>query len=222
VSSTQDEARLRFEDRPVLVTAAVQTAGRGRSGRHWENAARALAASLALVPPFPRAAWPTIPLTAGLAARSVLGESLGLKWPNDVVDAAGNKVAGLLVESDHELVVIGIGVNLWWPDPPAGAAAVFGTDPGPGSGAVIAERWAADLIGRLSDGAGWGHAEYRAACVTIGSDVTWEPAGSGRAVDVDATGRLVVERAGGRTALGSGEVRMVRTATLPPASEEQV
>lgn len=221
MSSTQDEARRRFTGDPLLVVATSQTAGRGRWGRTWENAPRSLAASLAFRPARAQADWPTIPLVAGLAARSVLGAGLRLKWPNDVVDTAGRKLAGLLVESDPSVVVVGLGVNLWWPDPPPGVGAVFDEDPGGASAVLLAGQWAGELLARLGgDADGWGRVEYREACSTLGTDVSWEPGGSGRAVDVDEHGGLVVDTPGGRVVITTGEVRTVRTATLPPASEE--
>ena len=223
VSSTQDEARRRFDGRPLLVIAASQSEGRGRQGRRWDNAPRAVAASLALLPAVPQAAWPTIPLTAGLSARRVMDDRLRLKWPNDVVDASGRKLAGLLVESDPSLLVVGLGVNLWWPGPPDGVTALYDEDPGPAAGADLAERWARDLLARLSGTPGaWDRREYLSVSSTIGCDVTWEPDGSGRAVDVDPRGGLIVETAAGIVVIGAGGVRTVRTATLPPANEERL
>ncbi|HEU4894312.1 MAG TPA: biotin--[acetyl-CoA-carboxylase] ligase, partial [Acidimicrobiia bacterium] len=47
VPSTQDVARERLAELPVLVLASGQSQGRGRSGSSWLTADRALAASLA-------------------------------------------------------------------------------------------------------------------------------------------------------------------------------
>jgi biotin-(acetyl-CoA carboxylase) ligase len=52
--------------------------------------------------------------------------------------------------------------------------------------------------------------EYAAACATLGSEVTWEPAGRGRPVAVQEDGGLVVETTGGRRVLYAGEVHTVR------------
>jgi len=215
VASTQDLAYEAFAGGtgPVLVVAERQTAGRGRSGNPWWEAPRAMYASLAVgfagnAPP------PTLPLTMGLAVRDALRDELavdaGLAWPNDLVTEEG-KVGGILVEAHGNVAVCGCGVNLWWPEPPAGAAAVRATDPGPAVAGTLAAAWASRLLDRMAvRDAAWGRAEYRAACVTVGQEITWEPAGEGRAVDLASDGGLVIETASGTVTLRSGAVRMVR------------
>ena len=217
VASTQDEARRRFTGRPCLVTAALQDVGRGRSGAEWLNATRALAVSLAFETWWPLDRVPLTTLVAGLSARRVLGERMRLKWPNDVVDEAGEKVAGLLAERTDELLVVGMGVNLYWPDAPAGMGALRRDDPGPGAGPELAIAWAEDLLARLVAGPdAFVPAEYEQACATIGATVTWDGGGPSPAVGIDSTGGLIVDDgAGGRQVLRSGRVRQVRTTTLP-------
>lgn len=208
-SSTQDDARRLFTGEPVLVTAASQAAGRGRSGAKWVDADRSLAASLAFRARWPAENWGLIPLVAGLAAIDALGD-LRLKWPNDVVRGS-EKVAGILSESDGEAVVVGLGVNLWWPGPVRGAGALWGEDRGAGAARLLASAWAAHLLGRLAaDPVDWGREEYLTRCSTIGEEIAWEPTGVGRAVGVDDQGRLQVETTNGRIALDSGAVRLVR------------
>ncbi len=211
IPSTQDEAVANAQDAPVLVVAARQTAGRGRSGSRWENAPRALAASLAVRP----LGWespqlPRLSLMAALSARSVLGGAIACKWPNDLVKGDG-KVAGLLLEAVGDLVVIGLGVNVWWPDPPPRFAGLLDDDPGPERGPDLARRWCEDLLIRLEQGPDrWGREEYRRACRTIGRSIRWKPEGSGVAVDVDEDGHLVVETGSGRVSLSSGAVWEIR------------
>jgi BirA family biotin operon repressor/biotin-[acetyl-CoA-carboxylase] ligase len=205
VTSTQDEARARPQ--PVLVVAARQSAGRGRSGRLWWNAPRALAASFRWTPLWPVETWSQITLVAGLAAHGVFDCSL--KWPNDLV-MGGRKVGGILTETDGSSVVCGLGVNLWWPEPPERSGAVFESDPGPDAALGLATRWVDELLRRLDEGPErWGIDEYRATCTTIGKAVTWSPGGAGRAVGVDELGRLVVSVGGSLVALSSGEVHLV-------------
>lgn len=214
VASTQDEARVRFDGRPCLVTAQVQTAGRGRGGASWANADRALAASLALTLDWPTNRASLVPLVAGLEARAVLGPDLRLKWPNDVVTQDGSKVAGLLVEHADHLVVIGLGVNLFWSEPVAGAGAVYEADPGVAAARRAGEAWAHATLNALDRGPGnWNRAGYLAVSATIGRTVTWEGGGPARAIDIAEDGGLVVEN-GGRRVLRSGRVHTVRPATL--------
>lgn len=215
--STQDEARARFSGTPILVTAASQTAGRGRSGASWENASRALAASVAFAPGWPDTAIARITLVAGLAALEVVGGGFGLKWPNDLT-GDGGKAGGILTERFGDVVVVGLGVNLWWPDAPEGRMAVHDSDPGPAAGPDLGTRWATSLLGRVARGpAAWGRDEYRRVCLTIGHEITWEPGGRGVAVDVATDGGLVVATATGREVLSSGAVTAVRPTAEPPS-----
>jgi len=211
IRSTQDEAIARAQQAPVLVVAARQSAGRGRFGRRWETAPRAMAASLAVRPSgWQTAEFSRLSLVAALAGRSALGEGVACKWPNDLV-REDSKLAGLLLEASSDLVVIGLGVNLWWPHPPAGFGSLFETDPGPDAAVDLAARWCDELLARIEGGPeDWGREEYRRVCQTIGRAIQWQPDGAGVARDVDGAGRLVVETGLGDIRLSSGEVWEVR------------
>lgn len=205
VPSTQDVARDKLEELPLLVVAAKQTEGRGRSGADWLTADRALAASLA----FQYADGEERPLSlmAGVAAVRAT-ERTSLKWPNDVM-LGDAKVGGILVERSGDVTVIGVGLNLWWPSAPEGMGALFDEDPGEEAHAEIGALWGAELMEAIDD-AGWPIDDYRDVCDTIGRDITWEPDGSGRAVDVAPDGALLVETSHGIESLHSGAVRHVR------------
>jgi BirA family biotin operon repressor/biotin-[acetyl-CoA-carboxylase] ligase len=212
VTSTQDVALRDFAGEPLLVVAARQNAGRGRQGRSWISAPRALAASLAVRPSWPAQQWTTIPLVAGLAAADVLGPSVGLKWPNDLV-LDGRKLGGILVEGANALIVAGLGVNLWWPDPPDSMTAAHDVDPGPDRLVGVARDWVARLLERLASAPEqWGRTEYLARCVTIGEEITWSPRGQGTAIDVDQAGALVVETSLGLERLVAGDIDHIRRA----------
>lgn len=210
VGSTQDEASQRFAGDPVLVTATGQDAGRGRSGATWIDADRALAASLAFTSSWPIQRRPVITLVAGLAALDILPDTVALKWPNDLV-VGDAKAGGILTESADGLVVVGLGLNVAWNEPPAGMVGLHRSDPGVEHAHRVAERWAEALLHRLEAGPDrWGREAYLARCVTVGRMVSWEPAGRGRAVDVTDDGALVVEDDGRTQALHSGVVREIR------------
>ena len=92
----------------TLVTAGVQTAGRGRQGRTWvAPVGSSLLLSLVL-----RDTDLLLPLRAGLAVADLAGPDALVKWPNDVL-LGGRKVAGVLVEARPQegWAVLGIGVN---------------------------------------------------------------------------------------------------------------
>lgn len=113
----------------ALAIAEMQTAGRGRRGRHWEApAGTGVWMSLLLRPPIMPAAAPALTLLAGLAAAEALEEVTGLpmeiKWPNDIL-CNGKKLVGILMEMDCEMqevhfIVLGIGVNVNIPEFPEG------------------------------------------------------------------------------------------------------
>lgn len=128
IGSTNDRAREALGQPGgdgLAVVADLQMAGRGRRGRTWISPAGAnLLVSVAFRPAVaPRLAG-LLGVAAALAVRDACapfapGAGLAIRWPNDVVDRDGRKVAGLLVETaleGEELVeaVIGMGINVNW------------------------------------------------------------------------------------------------------------
>lgn len=128
IVSTNDRARGALAEpggEGLAVVADLQTAGRGRRGRTWISPAGAnLLFSIAWRPTIaPRLAG-LLGSSAALAARDACASlvpdaGLAIRWPNDVVDRDGRKVAGLLVETALESgelaeAVIGIGINVNW------------------------------------------------------------------------------------------------------------
>ncbi|MBI5156526.1 MAG: biotin--[acetyl-CoA-carboxylase] ligase [Acidimicrobiia bacterium] len=210
VDSTQDEARQRYSGTPLVVIAGAQRRGRGRTGATWESAPRALAVSLAWSPHWPVSAVARLTLVAGLAALDVIGGDGGLKWPNDVM-IGGAKAGGILTERYGDTVITGLGLNLYWPDPPPGFGALTTADPGADAARHLGERWAERLLQRAASGPdGWGRAEYLARCVTIGEEIAWDPDGRGTATGIASDGGLVVMTSAGEVVLESGAVRTVR------------
>src|SRR5262249_5320177 len=104
-------------DRSVLA-AEHQTAGRGRFDRSWTSPPRAgLTFSVLLRPAVPAPLWGWLPLLAGLALRGALPATAhvptSLKWPNDLLATQdGRKLAGILVQTSGDAVVVGMGVNV--------------------------------------------------------------------------------------------------------------
>lgn len=106
---------------PIWIMAQTQTAGRGRRARPWDSPRGNLYASLCLHPSDPPAQMALRSFAAALALRDALiaagvaGNTITLKWPNDVL-ISGRKVAGILLESSPRgalaCLAIGFGVNL--------------------------------------------------------------------------------------------------------------
>ena len=117
LDSTNEEARRRAlagETGPLWITAARQTAGRGRRGRIWQSAESNLFASLLIQPKRAKAQWAQLSFAAAIATADMAAKfapDIAVKWPNDVL-AGGGKLAGILLETAGEGLVIGIGVNL--------------------------------------------------------------------------------------------------------------
>lgn len=214
----------------TVLVGEHQSAGRGRLGRSWAAPPRsALTFSVLLrPPPATRARWGWLPLLAGAAVASAVREATGvdpaLKWPNDVL-VGERKLAGVLAQVAGEAVVVGIGLNVSLrteelPVPTATSLALAGastTDRDTVLRAVLRR------LGR--DYRSWrehdGEADtcglrptYLSLCTTLGRDVTVHlPDGeslTGRALDVDAEGRLVVETGSGARSFAAGDVVHVR------------
>ena len=214
-TSTNDRARaLAAAGAPhgTLVTAAAQTAGRGRQGRRWSAPpGRALLMSVVLRDP-----RRLLPLAAGVAVADAVGADARIKWPNDV-QLGGRKLAGILAEGRpyEGWAVLGVGLNVAvraadLPVELRDTAATLGLEPADVEPVLAGVLTALDRALALDDAAlldAW-----RARDALLGREIAWA-SGRGRALGVDAGGRLVVELAGGeRTALEAGEVHL-----RPPA-----
>ncbi len=223
----------------TVVTAAEQTAGRGRQGRTWTApAGKALLYSAVVRPLDERHLM--LPLAVPLAVCATAEElrpgiECGVKWPNDI-QISGRKLAGILVEARPQdgWAVIGIGLNLsispeeFPPDLRATAVSIF--DPGLGgqgesrrslpavaqTGLPLTPLAATAALNRHL--AHWVDAEpdkvlaaWRERDALKGREVAWD-GGSGVADGVDDRGYLLVLTPGdGRVAIGAGEVHLTRS-----------
>jgi BirA family transcriptional regulator, biotin operon repressor / biotin---[acetyl-CoA-carboxylase] ligase len=239
IGSTNDRARQLLAEPDgdgSVVVADEQTAGRGRLGRTWQSPpGRNLYVSVGLVPAVDAAdAW-----RLGLATALAVADAcetvahVALKWPNDIVAPDdGRKVGGLLVETivEGERVrgaILGIGINVSWgrAEMPAeldGLATSLADLAGaPVDRDALLERLLERLESEVANAeSGASPLErYRARCATLRTVVEVETAGgllSGRAIDLDPTGALVVEDgAGRRHVVTGGEVSRVRPAEVP-------
>jgi BirA family biotin operon repressor/biotin-[acetyl-CoA-carboxylase] ligase len=217
-TSTNDRARaLAAAGAPhgTLVTAAAQTAGRGRQGRTWSAPpGRALLCSLVLRD---AAAAPFLPLVAAVAVAEACGPAARIKWPNDVL-LDGRKVAGILAEGRPQegWAVLGIGVNVAV-DPADLPAELRATAATLGRAPAGVEPFLVDLLAALEAALSLPASAvldaWRARDALRGHEVRWA-GGRGTAAGLDGAGRLVVRLpGGGRTELDAGEVHLVAAAS---------
>ena len=227
-----EEARAGAEEGVVFV-ADHQTAGRGRLDRTWQAPpGSSLLVSVLLRPGMaPERAHATTAV-AGIAASDAVDEIAGfrplLKWPNDLVHD-DRKLGGILAEAIIEggevrAVVIGMGLNVNWPELPeelAGTATacnlVVGHDV---DRTALLHRFLERLRERylaLRAPGGWRGVlvDERRLSATLGRDVRVDLPGDrvveGRARDLTEDGNLLVETRDGEVARVSvGDVVHVR------------
>jgi BirA family biotin operon repressor/biotin-[acetyl-CoA-carboxylase] ligase len=191
----------------TLVTAAEQSAGRGRQGRTWTApAGRALLCSVVV-----RRPPPLLSLLAGVATAEAVGTQARLKWPNDV-HVNGRKVAGILVEGRPQegWAIVGVGINVAvrpeeFPPELADSAGTLGL--GPEAIEPLLARLLSALARWLAAPADEMLAAVRARDALLGQTITWA-GGTARGAGIDARGRLLVDTPDGRQALNAGEVHL--------------
>jgi len=226
LGSTNDEAkRLAEAGAPAwtVVSAGIQTAGRGRRQRSWVSPAGNLHMSAILRPSVPIAIAPQLGFAAALAVGDAVAallpsaRLLQFKWPNDVM-ISGRKVAGVLLESSATesgsalWVVVGIGVNvLHFPSEAATSLVAEAVrDPSPA-------RLLSDIVTALHRRAGeWEHSGFEtlrrawlARARDLGAEIVVRLERehfAGRFIDLDGDGALLVETALGRRRVTAGEI----------------
>lgn len=221
--------RLSSLQRPLLLVADRQTAGRGRAGRPWRAAPEdSLTFSLAWRLQRPMHALLGLPLAVGVAlaeALEVFGIRPQLKWPNDVL-RDGAKLAGILIETaadgrqgDGTWAVIGIGLNLAVPpgledelQRAVGAAPELQKAPRETVLAIIARALAGVLEEFEARGFGAFVKRWEAFHAYAGQAVKIVENGrvlqEGTAVGVDMMGRFLMDTEGGQVEILAGDVSL--------------
>ncbi|MCK8491014.1 biotin--[acetyl-CoA-carboxylase] ligase [Spirosoma sp. RP8] len=124
--STNDEASILIAQQDpaegILVVTDQQTAGRGQRGNVWEaKSAQNLTFSLILKPSFlmpTEQFWLNMAISLGIydTLKPLIGNSLRIKWPNDIY-VEDQKLGGILIENilhgqGIAWSIIGIGLNV--------------------------------------------------------------------------------------------------------------
>ncbi|MFT6674660.1 MAG: BirA family biotin operon repressor/biotin-[acetyl-CoA-carboxylase] ligase [Sulfitobacter sp.] len=210
---------------PNWILALEQTAARGRRGRSWTTPRGNFAGTLIMQRRDPPAQAALRSFVASLALyRSFVavtgqGDAFALKWPNDVL-LQGGKVAGILLESIGDHLVIGIGVNLAHaPDAsqvearaltPVSVLGALGIDVAP---EVFLDVLAAEYDALETQFTTNGFAPIRRAWLShaarLGAVITARTMRDetiGTFEDVDETGNLILQTANGRVAITAADV----------------
>ena len=129
IGSTNDEAKTKlteienFKD-SLAIFAEQQTSGRGRSGKTWESPANVnIYLSFGWHSSLKLSDLEGLSLGSGVEISNhlepIIGESLKLKWPNDLF-LSEKKTGGILVETTSNKkgtsIVIGVGLNVLMSD----------------------------------------------------------------------------------------------------------
>lgn len=98
----------------TIAAAAVQTAGRGKQGAHWQSGSGGLWFSFVInrkiINPYMFVILSSVALVETFAMYGLKPE---IKWPNDIL-LGRLKISGILIENDayNSKIVTGIGVNI--------------------------------------------------------------------------------------------------------------
>lgn len=222
VDSTNNKAKaLAAQGAPegAIVVAETQGGGRGRLSRGWFTPhGRGVWFSIVLRPRFLPQEAPKCTLLAAVAIakgiRAATGIEVGIKWPNDIL-YAGKKLVGILTEMSAEMdginyVVIGMGVNVnirqeAFPEEIRATATSLAAIAGRRLrrlDVLTASLAAMEPLYERVQQEGFAPVldEWRKYAVTLGQEVnviSVDQVFSGRAVDIDSEGALLVERADG-------------------------
>ena len=234
--STNTRAKQAAEDGEksgTLFITECQTGGRGRRGRTWESpAGSGIWMSLLLRPEIKPFDASMLTIVAAMGMKDAIEEIIGdgvtagihckIKWPNDIV-LGDRKICGMLTEMSAETdwinyVVIGIGVNVnttEFDDSIKDTASSILLQTGSSvkrSDVVVAfarhfSRYYEEFLKEcnlsgLAD-------DYNKALINVGRDVKIvERDGSfvAKAVGIDETGSLIVEKDGDTIRIVAGEV----------------
>ncbi len=229
-SSNNEAKRLALEGAPdgTVVVAEAQGAGKGRLSRGWYSPSqKGIWFSVVLRPSFLPQEAPKCTLMAAVAvmrAMKDMGFSVGIKWPNDVLDDNGKKLVGILTEMSAEMervnfVVIGTGinVNLWPEDFPEDVRDIATSLSMLRGGRVdrlelfarVLEAMDELYVSVENDGFGTVLDEWRQYSVTLGQEVNVigvRESFSGTAADIDEDGALLIDTPTGRRRVLAGDV----------------
>ena len=233
VTSTNDIAKELINsgaEEGTFVIANFQSQGRGRQNRNWQAPKNSsIFISIILKPrSVNNIGW--VPLLIGLCLyKTIESESrknIKIKWPNDLVQIENKqefKFAGILLEKHNEHVVAGIGINFdqdknELPIELATSLKEIFENPISKESVIAAfvselsARWQEENNAQTSPTASFMR-DYKANCVTINKEIIAQiPGGEvvkALAIDISATGELIVKTDSGNRFLSSADIHLI-------------
>jgi BirA family transcriptional regulator, biotin operon repressor / biotin---[acetyl-CoA-carboxylase] ligase len=100
----------------ILVSCDNQNSGRGRGENKWKSMPGTVCFSLN-IKPHDVMSFTALELSVIVVKFfETKSKRLKLKWPNDLWDESGKKCGGILIQSTHNLLVAGVGINIFSDD----------------------------------------------------------------------------------------------------------
>lgn len=206
----------------TMVWAIEQTGGRGRRGRVWLSPPGNLYTGTIFRPGKPLHEAATLTFVASLAAADTAAATPGVigdirvKWPNDVL-IDGRKFVGILLETEGDALLVGVGVNVshYPEDSERPATSLLEAGAVMPEVAATLERWAAALARWYAVWREGGFAPIREAwlsrAVGVGSEIlvrtpTWEARGLFAGLDTDGVLLLEPSDGGASRRISAGDI----------------
>ena len=225
VDSTQNVGKKLVSEHPlshVLITSNSQTKGRGRYGKSFYSPQdTGIYMSLCIRVEKPIENFLSITFATAVAVSRVIErhsqKKAEIKWVNDIW-IEGRKSTGILTEAVSDMesgmlgyVIIGIGMNLRTRDFPVDVKDIaFSIDDMDICRSRLIGEIGAEVFKVSEDPDSLEiYEEYKQRSLVLGRDIYWmsgEERMTGRAIDINRAGNLVVETTSGQVILNSGEV----------------
>jgi len=221
-----------YPDESVVITSEKQTLGRGRLGRSWHSPEKVGAyISIIITPKISLEKAPGLSVMTALAAAETFEKycpgKVKIKWPNDIL-LGNRKVAGVLTELytknnkiDYVVVGIGINVNQKPPDFPQNLRKTATS-----LRQVVGKKInRAELTAEFLNNFEKEYKKYqknqlagslkrvRLYSSLLGQKITIKAGDkllTGKAVNIDKTGALIIEMGGKKVIVSGGEVTVIK------------
>jgi len=221
-----------YPDESVVITSEKQTLGRGRLGRSWHSPEKVGAyISIIITPKISLEKAPGLSIMTALAAAETFEKycpgKVRIKWPNDIL-LGNRKVAGVLTELytknnkiDYVVVGIGINVNQKPPDFPQNLRKTATS-----LRQVVGKKInRAELTAEFLNNFEKEYKKYqknqlagslkrvRLYSSLLGQKITIKAGDkllTGKAVNIDKTGALIIEMGGKKVIVSGGEVTVIK------------